>query len=302
MEKLKVAIFGSTGHIGKNLINYFLKKNNYEMHLFSRNTKSIQKILEDHETTNVIINNYEEFNSCELDVVINCIGIGNPQKIMNNTEELQTVTKSFDEKILSYLRDSSNSLYINMSSGAVYGENFSEGVNENSKINNVKNNLYNNTKIFIEDKHRELPDKHIVDLRIFNFFSRYINLNYSFFISEIIKSIKNKTEFITNNVNITRDFIHPSDFFNLIEKCIKKNTINDTFDVYSKKPISKFDIIDYFSKELDLKFKIMDKPVEISPTGIKKNYFSSSQKASKIGYEPEFTSLDTIQDEIKFLL
>ena len=39
------------------------------------------------------------FNSCELDVVINCIGIGNPQKIMNNTEELQTVTKSFDEKI-----------------------------------------------------------------------------------------------------------------------------------------------------------------------------------------------------------
>ena len=88
----------------------------------------------------------------------------------------------------------------------------------------------------------------------------------------------------------------------MIEKCIKKNTINDTFDVYSKKPISKFDIIDYFSKELDLKFKIMDKPVEISPTGIKKNYFSSSQKASKIGYEPEFTSLDTIQDEIKFLL
>tara|TARA_B100001750_G_scaffold239120_1_gene246733 strand:- start:27 stop:935 length:909 start_codon:yes stop_codon:yes gene_type:complete len=302
MKKLKVAIFGSTGHIGKNLVNHFLKNDNYEMYLFSRNIKSIKSTLDNYEKTNVKINNYEEFDSCKLDVIINCIGIGDPQKIMNNAEELQRITERYDEKILSYLMNAPDSLYINMSSGAVYGEDFPEGVNENSKIKYIKNNSYNNTKIFVEEKHRKLLNRNIVDLRIFNFFSRYINLDYSFFISEIIKSIKNKTEFITNNVDITRDFIHPSDLFNLIEKCIKKNTINDVFDVYSKKPISKFEILNYFNKEFNLKFQIVDKAMKISPTGIKKNYFSNSKKSSKIGYNPEFTSLQTIQDEIKFLL
>ena len=142
----------------------------------------------------------------------------------------------------------------------------------------------------------------IVDLRIFNFFSRYIDLNSSFLLCQLVNSIKNKTIFITDSNDITRDFIHPGDFFKLIENCIEKNTINEVFDVYSKKPISKFEIIDLFEKRYDLEFEIKNDSIEISPTGLKKNYFSSSQKAEKIGYKPEFTSLDTIQDEIKFLL
>ena len=58
----------------------------------------------------------------------------------------------------------------------------------------------------------------------------------------------------------------------------------------------------FIKKFFNLKFQIVDKAMKISPTGIKKNYFSNSKKSSKIGYNPEFTSLQTIQDEIKFLL
>lgn len=299
-KKIKIGILGGTGHIGKNLIYYFSKNKKYELNLFSRELSSTENI---DEFKNMNIDNYEKLDSYELDTIINCVGISNPTKILEDNVDIKTITNRYDEQILSYLKKFSNSLYINMSSGAVYGENFIENVNERSIITKVQGiNSYAESKIFIENKHRELNDYSIVDLRIFNFFSRYIDLNANFLLCQLVNAIKNKTVFITDSNDITRDFIHPSDFFRLVESCIQKNTINEVFDVYSKKPITKFEIIDLFEQRYDLEFKITNDSIETSPTGAKKNYFSSSQKAGKIGYKPEFTSLDTIQDEIKFLL
>jgi len=300
-KKNKVGILGGTGHIGKNLIYYFSKNNKYELNLFSRDVTSTKNIT--NEFKNINVDNYDKLNSYELDTVINCVGISNPTKILDDKIDVKKITDKYDEQVLLYLKKFSDSLYINISSGAVYGENFTNNVNEKSTITTMQEiNPYAESKISIEKKHRKLSDNNIIDLRVFNFFSRYINLNTNFLLCQLVNAIKNKTIFITDSNDITRDFIHPSDFFNLIEKCIKKNTINDTFDVYSKKPISKFEIIDLFEKKYDLGFKITNNIIEISPTGVKQNYFSSSQKAGKIGYEPEFTSFETIQDEIKFLL
>ena len=300
-KKNKVGILGGTGHIGKNLIYYFSKNNKYELNLFSRDVTSTKNIT--NEFKNINVDNYDKLNSYELDTVINCVGISNPTKILDDKIDFKKITDKYDEQVLLYLKKFSDSLYINISSGAVYGENFTNNVNEKSTITTIQEiNPYAESKISIEKKHRKLSDNNIIDLRVFNFFSRYINLNTSFLLCQLVNAIKNKTIFITDSNDITRDFIHPSDLFNLIEKCIKKNTINDVFDVYSKKPISKFEIIDLFEKKYDLGFKITNNIIEISPTGVKQNYFSSSQKAGKIGYEPEFTSFETIQDEIKFLL
>ena len=300
-KKNKVGILGGTGHIGKNLIYYFSKNNKYELNLFSRDVTSAKNIT--NEFKNINVDNYDKLNSYELDTVINCVGISNPTKILDDKINFKKITDKYDEQVLLYLKKFSDSLYINISSGAVYGENFTNNVNEKSTITTMQEiNPYAESKISIEKKHRKLSDNNIIDLRVFNFFSRYINLNTNFLLCQLVNAIKNKTIFITDSNDITRDFIHPSDFFNLIEKCIKKNTINDAFDVYSKKPISKFEIIDLFEKKYDLGFKITNNIKEISPTGVKQNYFSSSQKAGKIGYEPEFTSFETIQDEIKFLL
>jgi len=300
-KKNKVGILGGTGHIGKNLIYYFSKNNKYELNLFSRDVTSTKNIT--NEFKNINVDNYDKLNSYELDTVINCVGISNPTKILDDKIDVKKITDKYDEQVLLYLKKFSDSLYINISSGAVYGENFTNNVNEKSTITTMQEiNPYAESKISIEKKHRKLSDNNIIDLRVFNFFSRYINLNTNFLLCQLVNAIKNKTIFITDSNDITRDFIHPSDFFNLIEKCIKKNTINDVFDVYSKKPISKFEIIDLFEKKYDLGFKITNNIIEISPTGVKQNYFSSSQKAGKIGYEPEFTSFETIQDEIKFLL
>ena len=69
-----------------------------------------------------------------------------------------------------------------------------------------------------------------------------------------------------------------------------------------KKPISKFEILDLLYEKYHLNFEIIDASISVSPTGLKKNYFSNSRKALEIGYKPNYTSLETIVTEIQFCL
>ena len=79
---MKIAILGSTGHIGKNLTYYFGKEKNYELFLFTRDDKSGTNISVECELkNNFSIRNYDEFNDSKYDVVINCVGLSDPAKI-----------------------------------------------------------------------------------------------------------------------------------------------------------------------------------------------------------------------------
>jgi nucleoside-diphosphate-sugar epimerase len=134
-------------------------------------------------------------------------------------------------------------------------------------------------------------------LRIFGFFSRFIDVNGGFFMSELIKAIKNNSEFVTDDIDMMRDYVNPSDFYALIKNCML-NKNNDVYDVYSKEPVSKFTILQELSSKFDLKLTIKEKMNAVSPTGFKQKYYSLSKKANKIGYDPQYSSLETIINEI----
>ena len=44
MKQKNIAIFGSTGHIGKNLISFFIKNNDFKIFLFSRDIKKFESL------------------------------------------------------------------------------------------------------------------------------------------------------------------------------------------------------------------------------------------------------------------
>ena len=118
----------------------------------------------------------------------------------------------------------------------------------------------------------------------------------------IIKATKNKSTFVTDKEDIIRDYVNPADFGNLINNCITYKKLNDVFDVFSKEHVSKFQILQEFSNKFDLKFKLIEQLESISSTGLKKNYYSLSRKAEKIGYYPQFSSFETILNESTLLL
>jgi nucleoside-diphosphate-sugar epimerase len=102
---------------------------------------------------------------------------------------------------------------------------------------------------------------------------------------------------------MARDYLHHQDLFALVEKCIGRKALNDVFDAYSRKPVEKREILDYFSKNHGLKYSVRDDIDVASPTGRKDKYFSVSRKAGRVlGYEPEYDSMDCLAQEIKYIL
>ena len=82
---------------------------------------------------------------------------------------------------------------------------------------------------------------------------------------------------------------------------MKERKINTAFDVQSKKPIKKFDLLESLSKNYGLTYTIKRKN-QTSPTGLKENYYSKSRKIKKLKNTPRYSSLQTILMELKFLM
>ena len=306
MKQKNIAIFGSTGHIGKNLISFFIKNNDFKIFLFSRDTKKFESLKMIFSDT-MSFNTYDDFGKNEYDVIINCVGISNPNAFEKNSRSIFDTAEFYDTMVLDYLKNFPTTLYINLSSGAVFSGEFDKPVDDSSTykfdVNGInKGEMYSISKMYLESKHRSLPDLNIVDLRIFGFFSRFIDVNAGFFMSELLQALKNKSEFVTDKKDFVRDYVNPKDFYDLTKNCIANKKINDVFDVYSKEIISKFEILEECFNKFDLKFKLVEKIESVSPTGVKKNYYSLSRKAEKINYSPQFSSLETILNESSLFL
>ena len=304
----KIALLGSTGHVGKNIIYYFSKEKNFELFLFTRDEKKLEKItLQYGIKNNFSIRKYDEFNDSQYNVIINCVGLSDPARIEASKGEILESTRTFDILTLEYLKNFSETKLINFSSGIVYGGEFSFPITDTVLIDetyNYKNikSEYALSKINSEIKHRAFKHLNIIDLRLFSFFSRFMDLESKFFMSEVVSSIKENKTLFTDNTNFYRDYIHPEDLFLFIKKCVNKNSINGAFDLYSKKPIGKFEVLASLESKYGLKYKIDSGTKVINPTGFKKNYYSKSRKADLLGYKPKYSSLDTISEELPYFL
>jgi nucleoside-diphosphate-sugar epimerase len=306
----KIAILGATGYIGKSLIYYLSLKKEFEVFPFARSIKKLNSFLNSINKKNYFkARSFSEFGNHKYDVVINCIGIGDPKEMKEAGFKLFEITEKFDNLILGYLKQHPQTKYINFSSGAVYGKSIGEPIDEKSllilDVNNIdQGDCYAVSKINCEAKHRCLTDLNIIDIRLFSFFSRFMGIkNSGFLLSHIINAVNNKKVFTAVPEDFVRDFINPADLLNLIKLIIKKEKINDYFDAYSQKPISFFQLLKYFKNSYGLKCRISSDVKLISPTGSKNAYYSKNRKAEKLlGYEPEFSSLSGMKEEIKYLI
>ncbi len=304
-----LAILGANSHIGKSLIFNFSKTNEFSLYLFTTREKILNEFLDKNGILNAsICNNYEDFHKNNLDIIINCIGIGTINKFQGEYYKYFTITEKFDNMIIEYLIKKPQTLYISIGSGAVYGGNFKEPVNFESKncikVNNIlPEDYYSIVRINSEAKHRAFSNLNIVDIRIFSFFSRFIDvINDKYMITEIITCIKTKKKFITDSNNIIRDYIHHEDLFAFILKLVDIQRLNAAFDILSKKTIEKFELLNFFANQYGLEFEIMENFHFQSATGSKIRYYSTWEQTKTIGFKPKHSSLDTIRKEMNFLL
>jgi nucleoside-diphosphate-sugar epimerase len=307
VKSKKIAILGATGHIAKNLIVGMYDDSSISLTLFARTIDKLSQFLNDnHLTSKVKVERFDHFHNHDFDVIINCIGIGDPGKLSDNLSSIFMLTETYDNLVLSYLYEHPESLYINFSSGAAYLNNFDEHASTSMQIevmvNKVsKSDYYGISKLNSEAKHRSFERYNIVDLRIFGFFSRFVDIESKFFLTEVIRCLRTNTELLTNASDIVRDYVHPADLVALVDIIIEKHRINDAFDVYSIKPSRKFEILEHFRSRYGLQYKIHEYSNITSTTGIKLNYYSTNDRVSVLGYKPRYDSLNTIDDEYKYI-
>ena len=307
MKPIRVALLGATSHIAKGLIACWSKDPNRELFLYARSPERVLEFLAPFGGGLSEVFHIGLFGNERYDVVINCVGMGSPQKLKENLEHVFSVTAIFDNAVLDYLTLHPETLYVNLSSGAAYGGDFTLPVDELSParfcLNDLKDeDFYGIAKLHAEARHRALPMLNIVDLRIFGYFSRFIDLNDKFLLSEIIASLKNNQTLVTNPINIWRDFVCPSDLILLIECCIARCPLNAVYDVYSGKEVSKSEILTHFANEYGLKYRIDDSFQALPGTGQKTHYYPVGRRARAIGYLPEFTAIESIKAESEAIL
>ena len=304
----KISILGATSHIAKGLIFNFSREKNAELFLFARNPRKVKDFLE---SENISLQDrifdFSQFSSGNYDVVINCVGLGTPNKVDGNQLDLFPLTEQFDNLCLEYLKAHGEVLYINFSSGAVYGKGFAKPVNEKSiyecLVNEIRHeDYYGIAKLNSEAKHRSHPELNIIDLRVFAYFSRFIDLEARYLITDIINCVKQKKVLKTGPNDLVRDYIHPDDLFRMIKSCIKKHHLNDAFDLTSRKPARKFEILEFYKKKYSLDYVIQEDFSAVNASGSKDNYYSVSKKAERIGFVAQYSSMDSIMMESEYIL
>lgn len=310
-KKKHIAISGSTSHIAKGMINNFLHSGDFSLHLYTRYPDKVRNFLcsigKSTEHNCIIHEGYMDFIKYSYDLIINCVGVGTMKTPEKKYSDYFMVTEKYDNMIIKYLLNNPDTLYISFSSGAIYGREFSVPAGENTRNSIPVNYMttedyYAIARLNAEAKHRSFNDLKIVDLRVFSYFSRFIDLTDGYFITELLDCILNKKILITSNINFIRDYIHPEDLYLAIKKCMDAGRLNMAFDVNSASPVEKMEILNYFSLEYGLKYEIRESSGHFSPTGSKNIYCSNYNNALSIGYKPAFTSIYTIKEESKYIL
>lgn len=310
-EKPVIAIMGATSHIAKGLINNFISAGGVRLYLFARNSSRVHTFLGDIGACTgddlIVCEGYGGFAEYSYDAVINCVGLGTATREPHIYTSFFMVTEEFDNLVISYLAKSPQTLYINLSSGAVYGRDFIEPAQADTlnkiRVNGVtRDDFFLIAKLNSEAKHRAFEELNIVDIRVFSYFSRFADLTGKYFITELLYCLMHEKVFHTDATNIVRDYIHPDDLFSLMIKCLSLERVNTAFDAYSLRPIEKWEALDFFSSRYNLKYEVEKSARYHNVTGHKNVYYSLYRKAGDLDYSPAFSSLDTLIGEAEHIL
>lgn len=309
MKHMRIAILGATSQIAKDLVQSFAANSRHDLVLFARRPEAVTQWLADVGLVGrYAVANFAAFNADQhFDAILNFVGVGNPAQAAAMGASIFDVTLQYDELALSYVRQHPTCRYIFMSSGAAYGASFDAPVDANTKATVLINNLqpqdwYGVAKLHAECRHRSLASLPIVDIRVFNYFSHTQDMDARFLITDIARAIRDKTVLKTACDYIVRDYIHPSDFYQLAGAVLAAPATNAAVDCYSLAPIDKPTLLEALQERFGLRYELVDVGAGVDATGHKPQYYSRNMRAADFGYGATCSSLDSIVKELQFVL
>jgi nucleoside-diphosphate-sugar epimerase len=304
---MHLALLGATSQIAKDLVASFAHASGHHLALFARQPDAITvpKALRD--AGRCTVANLTDFDPSQpYDAIINFVGVGTPRKTVAMGTSILDVTQRFDDLALAALRHNPICRYLFLSSGAAYGSRFEQPASEDTVASFPINRLgaqdwYGIAKFYAECRHRALPELPIVDIRVFNYFSRQQDMGAGFLITDIVNAVRTAESLRTAPTPMVRDYLGPQDFHQLVECILAAPRCNLAVDCYSRQPIAKHDLLGLMEQHFGLRYTV-DGAGVINGTGAKPHYYSVSRRAATLGYAPLLSSADNLVMETRALL
>ena len=305
---MRIAILGATSQIARDLIVSFSASADTRLHLFARRTEAMGNWLASVGLSERYpVDDFSGFGTHEFDAVINFVGVGDPAQALMIGDTISDITSRFDEMVLTYLQQYPACRYLFLSSGAAYGSSFNEPASHSTvpvapTSNPTSHEWYGAAKFEAEYRHRAHPELSIFDIRVFNYFSHRQNLDARFLITDILRAIRDKTVLKTSSEYIVRDYLHPTDFYNLVNALLCTNPANAAVDCYTLAPIDKPNLLAAMQNKFGLRYEVTESAAGVNATGSKPYYYSLNTQAASFGYLPLLTSLEGILKETEIAL
>jgi len=303
---MRIAILGATSQIAKDFILHL--QDNHALMLFSRKPKEVDAFMQEAGLRDYLSFSYHVLPDTQwyVDAVINFVGAGDPTKVAAMGADIFSITYKYDELALRFLRRP-NTKYIFISSGAAYGDSFDvDPASADTKVvfpsSPLPQHYYGLAKHQAEVRHRTLRDKHIVDVRVFNYISSTQDIEQRFLVTDMIRSVKNNEALSVGVANPVRDYIGSEDLTQLLMKILVSPGANGAVDCYTREPINLQTMLIRAQHDYGLKFNTSGTPNLIAATGLKSFYYSRNHTAEQFGYRPRYDSWENIKRATDILL
>jgi nucleoside-diphosphate-sugar epimerase len=305
-----LAILGASSQLASDLILSMVAAGRSDLLLYVRGLEDTQKWVDMRGlNAHCRVLPYEQYGEVAHDAVLNFVGVGDPRRALDFGISVFEITERFDRLILKELICHPQRRYIFLSSGAVYGNSFREPVTAQSCANIPVNAIgakdwYAAAKLRAELGHRALTELPIIDLRVFNYFSRTQDLSARFLITDIVRAVRNNEVLRVSSDFIVRDFLHPRDFHQLVECVLAAPPVNMPLDCYSAAPIDKPTLLNVMGERFGLRYEESPVGAVVAPnaTGAKSCYYSLNRRAEEFGYHPAYSSLTGVLQEAAAIL
>ena len=302
-SKKTIRIVGASSAIAQDFLRVSSKVGSQHVfHLYSRDFSFLPALKINNLT--IFTHKFSDLEIAEeCDAVLNFVGLGSPSRVALESSRLEPLDLKVDLACMRLLELKPEATYLYMSSGASYGSNFSTpavDANELPEISkfDLPREMYGWIKRSAEVRHRSLPQYKIINLRIFGYASRNMDLNAGFLLSDLAKSLVTGVPARISSEITHRDFINPDFFYEVVNYCLENNLPNTSLDLVSTSPLGKHELVAALEGIFGLKV-VWDETPSKSNSISKSNYFSQSTRLRESGVGINKSALEMVIDEFQ---
>lgn len=296
----KILITGSSGFVGKELINKLIKNKKIILYLLINKNKNIQNS-KNIKFVYCSLSNSRKLkrilNKIDITDIIHCAWSGVSAKSRNSLK--QKINLEMTNNLLNSIYYKRINSFIALGSQAEYGSKFKR-IYENSKPRPITQ--YGKIKIKILKKIQifcKTNKVRFVWLRIFTGYG--INSDKSWIIaSTIMKLINNHRTKFTSGRQLY-NFIHVSDIASAIIKSLYNNNAHGIFNLASEKSYTIKYVIQLIFKKLKIKSKPIFGEINYRNDQIMKFLPSISKIKKELKWKPKYSISSGIDETINFL-